>query len=175
MFSKSMSSGLACCRCCNAVGYRLDMVRCAVDTLLHLLALGCTKLTKQTLNYLHLPFVVCNSFCSQATQIVHDEAIGTCRHNKLEMQHASLWLQEGGKVKLTDSLGGTKEGLHYRKWKISLSCLSRDSTVINSKVQVICQDVNQPKVQTHSRLCCLLQCHKRLAAVLNLFLVYTVR
>ena len=45
--------------------------------------LGCTKLTKQTLNYLHLPFGVCNSFCSQATQIVHDEAIATCRMPKL--------------------------------------------------------------------------------------------
>ncbi len=39
-------------------------------------------------------------------------------NNRSEMQHASLWLQEGGKIELTDNQAGTKEGLYYRRWKL---------------------------------------------------------
>ncbi len=39
----------------------------------------------------------------------------------------------------------------------------------------MCQLVNQPIVQTHSRYCCLLHDHERLASVLNFLLVYHVR
>jgi len=53
--------------------------------------------------------------------------------------------------------------------------LSKDSIlkseVMNSYQQAVCKSVKIPKVQTHSRHWYLLHHHKRLASVINFFLV----
>ncbi len=93
------------------------------------------------------------------------------------MQYDSTWLQEAGVhsfliARLLHSRADTTGGGTYPS---SAFCLSNDSMfnnrVMNSWQQAICKSLTIPKDQKHGRHYCWLHYHKRLASVIDLFLV----